>query len=471
MSCQRFGSLSEALDYLFSHINYERTRSIPYRSPQFRFATLEALLGELGHPHWELPVVHVAGTKGKGSTCAMLSSVLAAAGYRVGRFTSPHLEYLGERFCINDRPCPPEKLVELTNQVAQAAQKVAQRRELLRPRPTFFELVTALGFLYFAQEQVDLAVVEVGLGGRLDCTNVCRPRVCVITSISLDHMAQLGNTVEQIATEKAGILKPGVPVVSGVRNPQAQKVIAQRAKELECPMWQLGREFEVRWEQTQLAHCGWQTQLRFWGKQPPLDKWQLSAQLPLPGAHQVDNAAVAIAVVGLLGEQHWPVSPKVLQHGLAQVHWPARMELLSTRPLIVLDSAHNAASVQALVQTLAQCTQSVKRWLVFGTSVDKDIAGMIQSLGGFFDHVVLTRFDNPRSANPEQLQVAFAQRGVRAQVFGDPIQALRHTLAQAGPEDLVCVCGSLFLAAQVRPWLRAQVAKPRSLSPQSASVL
>ncbi len=474
MARLRLHTPQDAIRYLYAQINYERTDRVPYRSRQFRFARLEALLDRLGNPHHRLPVVHVAGTKGKGSTCAMLDAVLRRSGLRVGRFTSPHLNELGERLAVDGAACPPQRLLELVRQVAPAAEELKRNPLPQQPGgPTFFELMTALGFLYFHQEQVDLAVMEVGLGGRLDSTNLCRPRLCLITSISYDHTALLGDTLEQIAAEKAGIIKPGVPVISGVQRPEAAEVIRRKARQCNSPLWELDRHFAVTCQPVRLESRGWCTPLEVQGVAPGWEALQVRAGLPLAGAHQAQNAALAAAAAWQLGRQGWPVTPQAITCGLQEVRWPARVELVSGAPLVVLDAAHNAASAQALVETLRPVAPPGRRMLLFGTSSDKDIPGMARVLGGWFHQVTVTRFgDNPRAADPTLLRRAFARHGPEVLVEEEAARALSQLLSRLDPTDLLCICGSLFLAAELRPsllrWRREQASRLAACDPSRA---
>ena len=474
MARLRLHTPQDAIQYLYGQINYERTSRVPYRSRQFRFARLQALLQRLGNPHHHLPVVHVAGTKGKGSTCAMLDAVLRRSGLRVGRFTSPHLNHLGERLVVDGKPCSPQQLLELVRQVAPVAEELKRHPLPQQPGgPTFFELMTALGFLHFRQQGVELAVMEVGLGGRLDSTNLCRPRLCLITSISFDHTALLGDTLAQIAAEKAGIIKPGVPVISGVQQPQAAEVIRRQARGCGSPLWELGRDFAFTCPGTRLARHSWHTPLEVRGLGPEWKSLHLRTALPLAGVHQAHNAALAVAAAWQLARQGWPISRQAIVRGLRQLRWPARVELIARSPLVVLDAAHNAASVQALVETLRPVAPPGRRWLLFGTSADKDIPGMVRLLAPEFHQVTVTRFgNNPRAADPAQLQRIFARHGSQAQLESCAARALQRLLPRLNPTDLLCVCGSLFLAAELRPlllrWRTEQARRPRLCDPSRA---
>ncbi len=236
---------NSAADFLLRRINYERTPNVPYLSGEFKLDRMRRLMSLLGDPHLDLKAIHIAGTKGKGSTAAMVASVLCAAGYRAGLYTSPHLERTEERIVIDGQACPPDKFLALAAQVQPAVERIDEESAAHGEMgPTFFEVTTAMAFLHFAQANVAAAVLEVGLGGRLDSTNVCRPEVCIITSISFDHVKQLGNTLALIAAEKSGIIKPGIPVISGVIDPEPRDVIAARAAELSAPLIQLGIDYD-----------------------------------------------------------------------------------------------------------------------------------------------------------------------------------------------------------------------------------
>jgi dihydrofolate synthase/folylpolyglutamate synthase len=435
----------EALDYWFSHVNYEQ------RSPaaaDLKLDHMRALLARLGEPHRRLRILHVAGSKGKGSTAAMLASVLGQAGYRTGLFTSPHLCRPEERFQVAGRSILPDELAVLLSEVRQAL----YRDRPLTGAPTFFELATAVGFLHFVRRRVDVAVLEVGLGGRLDSTNVCLPVLAVITSISFDHTNILGDRLASIAREKAGIIKPGRPVVSGATAVEPRAVIEALARQRRAPLCQLGVDFHFRYEpgwvsaeQTVRPRVQVTTRTRTW---PVLE-------LNLPGAHQAANAAVVIACVEELRRQGLHVGDDAVARGLGEVFWPARLEVVGRRPLIVLDCAHNVASATALVETLGASFPPSRRLLVFASSGDKDIPGMFRVLGPRFDQAFVTRFtDNPRAVPPEQLAGLWrAASSAPVTVCATPAEALEAARTAAAAADLVCVTGSVFLAGELRPRL------------------
>ncbi len=391
--------------------------------------------------------MHVAGTKGKGSTCALLASILRQAQYRMGLFTSPHLCQIEERIQVDGQPISRDELTSLLNEIRSVLHSVAGRRI----QPTFFEMATALGFLHFARRQVDAAVVEVGLGGRLDSTNVCDPMLSVITSISFAHTRQLGNTLALIAREKAGIIKPGRPVVSGVTDSEARDVIRQISRERDAPLQELGLDFEYRHDP------GLITEERV--RRPrvqvttPREAGPVM-NLGLLGKHQAANAAVAVAAVEQLRNLGWRINQASMAAGLADVCWPARIEVVGSRPLVVLDCAHNVASVGALVTTLRESFPPGRRLLVFACSRDYDVPGMVRALRGHFDHAFLTRYaNNPRGVPVEELARVFAQEGLPFTASPVARQAWNMARAAARSEDLICVTGSVFLAGKLRPVL------------------
>jgi dihydrofolate synthase/folylpolyglutamate synthase len=445
----------EALAYWFGRVNYEQ------RSPRPRDLTLERmqqLLDKLGNPHQALRIVHVAGSKGKGSTSAMIAAILRRAGYRAGLFTSPHLGRVEERIQVDETPIASSDLTALLNET-----KVAEGS--LDPPGgapvTFFEVATALGFLHFARRQVDVAVVEVGLGGRFDSTNVCRPEVALITSISLDHTDQLGNRLAQIAMEKAGIVKPGRPALSGARGSEARGVIEAICRERAAPLRRIDAEIRYRHQpglvtasSVRLPRVDVRTDRRSW---PTLE-------LGLLGDHQAANAALAVAAIEHLHDGGFRIEDAAVAAGLAGVRWPARLEVLGRRPLVVLDCAHNVASARALVETLNASFREAhdRRFLVFAASGDKDLPGMFRILAPYFTHFFLTRFgSNPRSVKPDQLAALVKNvADVPFSVHTTAAAAWKAARSTARPDDLLCVTGSVYLAGELRPLLLEEAEEP-----------
>ncbi len=439
----------DSLDFLYGRLNYEWL-GMPRTSAELRLGRMRRLLRLLGDPHKALRIIHVAGTKGKGSTSAMLAAALSSSGVRTGLFCSPHLHRLEERFSIDGLSASPEELIGLTEAVRPAVAELDARYADATDRgPTFFEITTAMGLLHFARRQSGAVVLEVGMGGRLDSTNVVHPVLSVVTTISHDHTRQLGTTLEAIATEKAGILKRGQPAVSGVREPEARGPIAQIARRRGCVLRELDVDFSYRYEPPaqplgrpsagRVAVRSWRTD---WGV----------LELPLFGPHQARNAAVALASLDVLAEHGLGVNRAAVVRGFAGLRWPARVEILGESPYLVIDGAHNVASAEALAETLQTCFPITHRTLVFGTTRDKDLKGQLRALLPCFDSLVATRYvENPRSVPPENVAGAILELGGRAAcVTADPAEALAAAHRVSPHDGLICVTGSLFLAAETR---------------------
>lgn len=456
----------EALDWLFQRINYERTTDIPYRSRNFKLDRMQAFMHRLGNPQDRLKIVHVAGTKGKGSTSAFLSNILWKAGYHVGRFTSPHLERLEERYWLDGGNCAAEDIVGLVNSLRPVVASMDETASA-DDRLTFFEITTAMAFLLFAERGVDFAIIEVGLGGRLDSTNVCQPLLCIITSISRDHTALLGDTLAEIAGEKAGIIKPGVPVVSGVTAVEAQQVIATVARQNDSALDQLGEQFTSvpspdSWQEADAAGIFQQAFEFQWHAKP---KQQLS--IGVKGDHQVANAGLAIAAVEKLREMEHAISPEALQTGLITTHLPARIECLSERPVVIVDAAHNDASAAALVSVLNKHFPDRRRHLVFASSGDKDHAAVLSHLLGVFHQAWLTKYGfSSRTTSPEQLLKVIESieydRSLPIHTTDEAKVAFHEALAATGKEDVLVVTGSFFIAAEFKRFWREMGADTQS---------
>jgi dihydrofolate synthase/folylpolyglutamate synthase len=441
----------DRLDYLYGRLNYEWV-GMPRVPAELRLGRMRRLLRRLGDPHLGLRVVHIAGTKGKGSTAAMMAAALSAAGYRTGLYCSPHLHRLEERYCIDGRQASPEQLVELVDEVRSAVEQLEVDDPHLRHRgSTFFEITTAMGLLHFARRRAQVVLLEVGMGGRLDSTNVVHPALCLITSIAIDHTRQLGNTLGAIAREKAGILKRSRPAVSGVCDDEPRRAIRRVAAQRRSPLRELGIDFAfdvvtprpplVRPTAGAVRVQTWRTD---WG----------TLSLPLLGSHQAHNAAVALAGLDLLAEVEpaLDVSRDAVAAGFTRLRWPARVEVLGAAPWLVIDGAHNVASALALAQTLRDHIPQVPRTLVFGTTREKDLEGQLRALLPLFDTLIATRYvHNPRSVPPEDIAKAIAAiDGRAARITHDPADALDLALRLTSHRALVCVTGSLFLAAEAR---------------------
>lgn len=444
-------SRDRAADYLMNRIDWERAKSIPYAERTFRLDRMRRLLSLLDDPHGSLNIVHVAGTKGKGSTTVMLASILHAAGLKTGAFTSPHLDQIEERFAIDGQACPGETFATLIEQIQPAVETVD--REMPGDGPTYFEIATAVALLYFAHEKVDIAILEVGLGGRLDSTNVCRPLVSIITSISLDHTEQLGSTLAKIAAEKAGIIKPDVPTVSGVLAPEAQTVIRQTCQEHGSTLLELETDFHVvvsggacpRDESSPLTNT--------FDYRDTTTTYQ-NLRLKMLGSHQARNASLAITTIHELCRQGWTIDKSAIREGLASAQCPARIEVFEGPPRIVIDSAHNGASIESLIATLERSIPSRRRHLLFATTEEKDLPAMLGPLVRAFDRIIFTRYTiNPRAVNPNKLfQIAgkITPFPAKLDVIDDPIRAFEQLRTATASGELLCVTGSFFLAAEIR---------------------
>lgn len=449
----------EAIAFWFGRVNYEQC---PVQSRDLTLERMRALLAQLDNPQEKFDIIHVAGSKGKGSTSAMLASVLQQAGRRTGLFTSPHLVRVEERIQVEQEPISEADLTGRMEEVARAVALV-ERENPSDPGVTFFEIATALGFLHFARAGVEVGVIEVGLGGRFDSTNVCWPILSIITSISFDHTQVLGNTLAKIAREKAGIIKPGRPVISGARDTESRAVIEKIAHERDAPLCQLERDFNyvhqpalIRSESARPPQVQVTTASRRW----PVMK------LGLLGEHQAANASLVIAAVEQLRHQGIEIGDAAVAAGLADVIWPARLEIVSQQPWVILDCAHNVASAEAFIDTLqasfpvATNGKPSQRFLIFAGSRDKDVAGIMRLLSPQFSRMYLTRFaNNLRYLAPEKLADLLPREGTPAfTLCPTATEAWRLAFAAAGPSDMICVTGSVFLAGELRPLVLQDVA-------------
>ncbi len=434
-----FRTYEQAIEFIFRRINYERIAGGAYAA-DLKLDRMRQLLALLGNPQDRIPAVHIAGTKGKGSTAVMAAEILAAAGHRTGLFTSPHLTAFEERMVVDGASPSPAHLTDLANRLVGAVDEIDRRSNGCGP--TYFELATALAWLYFLDRGAEIAVLEVGLGGRLDATNVCRPLVCVITNISRDHTNILGSTLAQIAREKAGIVKTGVPVLSGVADGPAGDVIDEVCRTAGSPLFRLGTHIHYAPAEGAEGAIDVQTP---WGRVH-------DAPVPLRGTHQRANAALAIAAAAALRDQGFPSATKAVLAGLSAVRWPARIEVVGERPTVIVDAAHNWASAEALVRTIEEQFPSHRRILVFAATRDKDVSGMLRLFLPRFDSVILTQYQtNPRCVTVDELAALVQATAMRpCHAAGDAAAAWRLAQHLSAPEDLICVTGSFFIAAELR---------------------
>jgi dihydrofolate synthase / folylpolyglutamate synthase len=425
----------EALEYLLKFADYER---LPRSGIVWDLRRIERLLGRLGNPQDAAHSVHVAGTKGKGSTSAMIASVLKQAGYRVGLYTSPHLLSFTERIQVDGKPIAEEDWARLTERLrpeVEAENRLGDLGEL-----TTFEILTAMAFLHFRQVRADYQVVEVGLGGRIDATNVVKPQVCVITSVSFDHMDVLGDTLAKIAGEKAGIIKAGAAVVSAPQFPEALEVIERVCQEKGVRLVKVGRD--ITWEKGSFNSEG--QSFRVKGLKSDYDLW-----IPLLGEHQIENAANAVAALELLADTGAKIPAADIAYGLAKVNWPGRLQVLGKEPWVVVDGAHNAYSMQRLGEALRQYFTYDKLTLILGFGGDKDIAGMVAEAVKMTGDVILVSSRHPRSVKAEVLAEEFSKHEVTPRSAESVTKAVELALEGAAKSDLICAAGSIFVIAEV----------------------
>ena len=425
----------DALDYIYSFVDYER-QPRPRDPVHYDLRRMDELLGRLGNPHLKARTVHITGSKGKGSTAAMIASALTVAGYKTGLYTSPHLHIFNERIRVDDKLISDQEVVTL---VAKLKPEVAAVNEKdTYGQLTTFEVITALGFLFFELKKVDFQVVEVGLGGRLDATNVVKPEVCIITSISLEHTDVLGNTLGEIATEKSGIIKPGCVTVISPQADEVNTVIEKACRDNGVKLIRGGSD--VTWQA--LNYDASRQSLRIKGK---LDSYGLS--LPLLGQYQLENATTAVAALEVLAEKDPRITRDSIIAGLTQVSWPGRLQVLSHHPLVVVDGAHNPYSASKLREALKHYFNFDRAILIIGFSADKNITGIISELLPLFDRVIATHSIHPRAMPTASVVDELKRQGIDARETEDISIALSMALAMAGPKDLICVTGSLFIVA------------------------
>jgi dihydrofolate synthase/folylpolyglutamate synthase len=428
-----------AVDYILSFADYER---MPRSAVVFDLRRIEQLLARLRNPQDAARSVHVAGTKGKGSTAAMIASILAQSGYRTGLYTSPHLLGIRERIQVNGRQIAEGEFARLTGMIRPEVEAVNARGDF--GDLTTFEILTALAFAHFRDEKVAYQVLEVGLGGRLDATNVVKPEVCVITSISYDHMDVLGDTLAKIAGEKAGIVKPGSIAVSSPQSAEAMEVLEKTCRQRDVKLVRVGED--VIWKRESFGPEGQTFQLR--GLK---DEYHL--KLPLLGEHQLENAATAVAAAEALMEGGAKITRKTIARGIENVDWPGRLQVLRRKPWVVADGAHNGDSIRKLVSAIREYFRYEKAVVIFGASSDKNIAGMVTEMASFPVRVVLTRTHHPRAVAVERLAEEFSRQGIAYEASASVESAVAKALSIAGPEDLICATGSLFLVAEVMKYM------------------
>jgi len=428
----------EAEEYLNSFVNYENIPGISYVSVDYNLGHMDEVLRQLGNPHLAARAVHIAGTKGKGSVAAMVAQVLTLLGYKTGLYTSPHLHNLRERIAVDGTLISEEQFAELMTELKPYFEAVNVRQL------TFFEALTVLAFAYFKKEQAHFQVLEVGLGGRLDATNVAQPEVCVITSISLDHTQILGDSLEKIAYEKGGIIKPGSVVVLSPQEEEVTSVINDICRQQRAKLVQVGKE--ITWHG--VAADFYHQSLILEGK---MGTHRLT--IPLLGDYQLENTATAIAALEILSSVGFTISAADIAKGLSRVEWPGRFQILEREPLVLVDGAHNVASMKRLVSNINAYFTYKRIFLILGVSCDKDISGIVRELISLSPQVIVTQTSHSRAAPPSTVVAEFDKRGIKSEVSDTVAKGLSRAMSLTGETDVVCVTGSLFVVAEALDYL------------------
>jgi dihydrofolate synthase/folylpolyglutamate synthase len=414
---------TEAIEYLFPLVRY---------GTKLGLDNIEELLSKIGNPHRPLRVIHVVGSKGKGSVCAFISSILREAGYKVGTFTSPHLVDFIERIRVNWEPIPQHDVVRFTGELKQVAEEMT--KESIIKSPTFFEMTTAMAFKYFEERSVDFVVMEAGMGGRFDSTNVADPILAVITHISMEHAEHLGRSLNRIAKDKAGIIKEGIPVILA----EESRIVRERCEEKGCQLTVLGRDIEFGRDTYDLSGQN------FWVQ----DGERRSFHIDLLGNYQVENAALAYAASLRLRDLGHEISDGSIERGLGKVKWPARMQVLQYGPFVVVDTTHDVSGSGKLVESLDELFEFDKATLVFGALEDKDVNHMASILGPFFDRIIATEAQYRKALPVADVEKAFQEHSEKVESEPTVSMAIQKALAGAGEKNLICITGSIFTASE-----------------------
>ena len=434
-------SYKAALAFLDSAVNHERMLRPQYNETKFNLSRMARFLSLLGNPQHDLACLHVAGTKGKGSTCHMLASMLQKAGHCTGLYTSPHFIDIRERVVLDGEMISESAFTKIVDRLAAAAAKMPNEQ------PTHFEFLTALAFVYFAEAGTKYCVLETGMGGRLDATNIIKPLVCGITNISYDHMAQLGHKLEQIAEEKAGIFKAGVPAISAPQPPAVKKVLKRVAAKAGNDLKFIGNELEFSFRFESSRATGPHTRICM---ATPTSRFD-HLQVPLLGEHQAYNCGVALGMIDAMRAAGHPITEQNAIDGLAKVQVQGRLETIRLVPRTIVDAAHNAASVRALMKAIGQNIGYDSMVVIFGCAGDKDIEGMIAQLQTGADKVIFTGIPSPRSADPKDLLARFVEKsGKMAQMAPTLEQAYAIAQRCVTREDIICITGSVYLVGQAK---------------------
>ncbi len=438
-----FDDYAEAIAYLFDKTDYEKQEHVRYNVTTFSLDRMRKLLALVGDPHTKINTVHIAGTKGKGSTATMLAKMLESNGYKVGLYTSPHLVHLHERIMVNSQMLTDAEMLGLMNRIYAAVETLIKGND----PPTFFEIMTALAFMHFADCNIDIGVIETGLGGRLDSTNVILPKVVGITSLSIDHKQQLGNTLNLIAMEKAGVMKEGVPIVTVQQEPEAMGVLKAQAVAVKAPLSVTGTDIDFSYRFETSREHGPHTRICL---STPTSKFE-HLRVPLYGRHQAINCGLALALLDKLKSAGYTIDTDKAAEGLHQVKLAGRMEIICTDPRIMIDGAHNAASIRALIHAIGQNIPYDSMVVIFGCNSDKDIPGMLAELQYGADKVIFTRSSCPKAMSPQDLADQYVELcGKMCQTASTLGEALQLARSAVGREDLICITGSFYLIGQAK---------------------
>jgi len=441
-SKKAFNRYEEALAYLFGKTDYEKQQKLRYNITTFNLGRMEKLLSLVGNPHKKIRTAHIGGTKGKGSTATMLARMLESNGYSVGLYTSPHVVNLHERITVNSEMISESEILGLMNRLYAPIEKLSKTNP-----PTFFEIMTTLAFMHFADVKTDIAVIETGLGGRLDSTNVIMPKVVGITSLSIDHQQQLGSTIDSIAMEKAGIFKRGIPIVTVPQKPEAMQVLKSQAAALNAPLSVTGKDIDFSYRFETSREHGPHTRICL---TTPTSQFE-HLRVPLHGRHQALNCGLALAMLDSLKTSGYKIDNGKATDGLSNVSLMGRMEMICDDPRIMIDAAHNAASIKELIHAIGQNIPYDSMVVIFGCNNDKDINGMLTALQYGADKVIFTRSNSPKAMPPEELADMYTEICEKmcqaASSLGEALQLAKSAVAR---EDLICITGSFYLIGQAR---------------------
>jgi dihydrofolate synthase/folylpolyglutamate synthase len=437
MTNNKLSCYQETLDYIYSFVDFSRSHQVDLDLENFDLSRMKKVMEMLDSPQHQFRSMHVAGSKGKGSVSAFCAAILQQAGYKVGLYTSPHLRDFEERIQVNRVPISRKTLVDYVEEIKPTVAAV--------PGLTTFEIMTVLGFLFFARQDVDLAVIEVGLGGRLDATNVITPLVSVITSLYLDHTSILGDTLEEIAAEKGGIIKPGVPVVTAPQEQEALQVIQKIAYEKDAPLIEVDQEYAYQITEKTLKGQSFRLAKKGDGQNVEVEYF-----IPLLGTYQVTNAVTALVSLDVLRGEGFNLDEVAAKEGLAATEWPARFEVLRKEPPLIVDSAHNPAAMRKLIETLDTFFPDHSLILVFGISEDKQLEGMYREILPRTEILICTQADHPRAMHPEMLVASAVEYSCRVETIPVVRDALNRALQLADDKFIVLVTGSIFVAASAR---------------------